>query len=98
MLYKSSARSVEMLRLDGEDLDLPNRRSRVRRKGGPTDVFVWQTERKPVKTPEAPTSECTPARPAARHIVGRQPWMSLSRRGSGCFRLCTEICARTYSG
>ncbi len=32
-----------MLRLDVEDLDLPNRRSKVRRKGGAIDVIVWQT-------------------------------------------------------
>jgi hypothetical protein len=29
--------------LDIEDLDLPNRRARVRRKGGAIDVIVWQT-------------------------------------------------------
>lgn len=43
MLYESAARSAEVLRLDIEDLDLPNRRSRVRRKGGAVDVIVWQT-------------------------------------------------------
>ena len=30
-------------RLDVEDLDLPNRRAKVRRKGGAIDVIVWQT-------------------------------------------------------
>ena len=43
MLYESAARSAEVLRLDVEDLDLPNRRARVRRKGGAVDVIVWQT-------------------------------------------------------
>lgn len=43
MLYETAARSAEVLRLDVEDLDLPNRRARVRRKGGATDVIVWQT-------------------------------------------------------
>jgi integrase/recombinase XerC/integrase/recombinase XerD len=31
------------LALDVEDLDLRNRRARVRRKGGAVDVIVWQT-------------------------------------------------------
>lgn len=43
MLYETAARSAEILRLDVEDLDLPNRRARVRRKGGAVDVIVWQT-------------------------------------------------------
>jgi integrase/recombinase XerC/integrase/recombinase XerD len=43
MLYESAARSAEVLRLDVEDLDFANRRSRVRRKGGAVDIIVWQT-------------------------------------------------------
>jgi integrase len=43
MLYETAARSAELLRLDVEDLDLANRRARVRRKGGAIDVIVWQT-------------------------------------------------------
>jgi integrase len=43
MLYETAARSAELLALDVEDLDLPNRRARVRRKGGAIDVIVWQT-------------------------------------------------------
>jgi integrase len=43
MLYETAARSAEVLRLNVEDLDLPNRRARVRRKGGAIDVIVWQT-------------------------------------------------------
>jgi integrase len=43
MLYETAARSAEVLGLDAEDLDLPNRRARVRRKGGAVDVIVWQT-------------------------------------------------------
>ena len=43
MLYETAARSAEVLRLDVEDLDLPNRRATVRRKGGAIDVIVWQT-------------------------------------------------------
>jgi integrase len=43
MLYETAARSSEVLGLDVEDLDLPNRRARVRRKGGAVDVIVWQT-------------------------------------------------------
>jgi integrase len=43
MLYETAARSAEILGLDVEDLDRPNRCSRVRRKGGALDVIVWQT-------------------------------------------------------
>ena len=43
MLYETAARSAEVLRLDVEDLDLPNRRAKVRRKGGAIDIIVWQT-------------------------------------------------------
>ena len=43
MLYETAARSAEVLALDVDDLDLPNRRARVRRKGGAIDVIVWQT-------------------------------------------------------
>jgi integrase len=43
MLYETAARSAEVLRLDVEDLDLANRKAKVRRKGGAIDVIVWQT-------------------------------------------------------
>jgi integrase len=43
MLYETAARSAEVLRLNVEDLDLPNKQARVRRKGGAIDVIVWQT-------------------------------------------------------
>src|SRR5208337_1238039 len=43
MAYETAARSAELLGLDVEDLDLPNRRAKVRRKGGAVDVIVWQT-------------------------------------------------------
>jgi integrase len=43
MLYETAARSAEVLRLNVEDLDLANRRARVRRKGGAIDTIVWQT-------------------------------------------------------
>jgi integrase/recombinase XerC/integrase/recombinase XerD len=43
MLYETAARSAEVLSLDVGDLDLPNRRAKVRRKGGAIDVIVWQT-------------------------------------------------------
>ena len=44
MLYETAARSSEVLALNVEDLDLPNRRAKVRRKGGASDIIVWQTE------------------------------------------------------
>ena len=43
LLYESAARSAEILSLDVEDLDLPNRCAKVRRKGGAVDIIVWQT-------------------------------------------------------
>lgn len=43
MLYETAARSAEVLALNVGDLDLPNRRAKVRRKGGAVDVIVWQT-------------------------------------------------------
>jgi integrase len=43
LLYESAARSAEVLALDVEDLDLPSRRGRVRRKSGAIDIIVWQT-------------------------------------------------------
>lgn len=43
MLYETAARSAEVLRLDVPDLDMPNRRAQVRRKGGQLDTIVWQT-------------------------------------------------------
>ena len=43
MAYETAARSAELLGLNVEDLDLPNRRARVRRKGGAVDIIVWQT-------------------------------------------------------
>jgi integrase len=42
MLYETAARVAEVLALDVEDLDLANKRARVRRKGGAVDVIVWQ--------------------------------------------------------
>jgi len=42
MAYETAARSAGLLALDVEDLDLPDRRAKVRRKGGAVDVIVWQ--------------------------------------------------------
>ena len=43
MLYETAARASEVLALDVPDLDLRNRRAKVRRKGSAVDVIVWQT-------------------------------------------------------
>ncbi|WP_245560468.1 tyrosine-type recombinase/integrase [Actinopolyspora halophila] len=43
MLYETAARAEEILALDVDELDLRNRRARVRRKGGAADVIVWRT-------------------------------------------------------
>jgi integrase len=43
MLYETAARAEEVLALDVDDLDLRNRRAKVRRKGGAADIIVWRT-------------------------------------------------------
>jgi integrase len=43
LLYESAARSAEVLRLNVQDLDMANKRAKVRRKGGASDTIVWQT-------------------------------------------------------
>lgn len=43
LLYDSTARSAEVLRLDVGDLDLANHRVRVARKGGGHDVIIWKS-------------------------------------------------------
>ncbi|MFD1503095.1 tyrosine-type recombinase/integrase [Streptosporangium lutulentum] len=43
LLYESAARTQEVLGLNVEELDLRNRRAKVRRKGGAVDVIVWRT-------------------------------------------------------
>jgi integrase len=43
LLYETAARANEILSLNIEDLDLPNKRARVRSKGGATEWVFWQT-------------------------------------------------------
>jgi integrase len=43
LLYETAARANELLALDVEDLDLANRRARVRSKGGAIEWVFWQT-------------------------------------------------------
>jgi integrase len=43
LAYESAARIGELLTLDIEDLDLPDRRARGIRKDGAADVIVWQS-------------------------------------------------------
>ena len=43
LLYESAARASEVLGLDVKDLDLPNHRAPVVRKGGRRDMIHWQT-------------------------------------------------------
>ena len=56
MLYETAARASEVLALDVEDLDRPQRRARVVSKGGNTDMVYWAS----------PT-----ARLVARYLAGR---------------------------
>jgi integrase/recombinase XerC/integrase/recombinase XerD len=41
MPYETAARSAEVLALNVEVLDLPNRRAKVTRRGGTIDVIIW---------------------------------------------------------
>jgi integrase/recombinase XerC/integrase/recombinase XerD len=43
ILYETAARAEEILALDVPELDLRNRRAKVRRKGGAADIIVWRT-------------------------------------------------------
>jgi integrase/recombinase XerC/integrase/recombinase XerD len=43
LLYETAARANEILALNIEDLDLPNKRARVRSKGGAVEWVFWQT-------------------------------------------------------
>ncbi|MGH9059037.1 MAG: tyrosine-type recombinase/integrase, partial [Acidimicrobiales bacterium] len=43
LLYETAARAGEILALDIADLDLANKRARVRSKGGAVDWVFWQT-------------------------------------------------------
>lgn len=43
LLYEAAARANEILSLDIEDLDLSNKRARVRSKGGAVEWVFWQT-------------------------------------------------------
>ncbi len=41
MLYETASRATTVLELNGEDLDLDNRRARIRVKGGDTGWITW---------------------------------------------------------
>ena len=43
MLYETAARASEILALDVEDLDLPNKRARIRSKGGDLELVYFQS-------------------------------------------------------
>ena len=43
MAHETAARANEILSLDVDDLDLPNKRARVTSKGGATEWVFWQT-------------------------------------------------------
>src|SRR5664279_4424179 len=43
LLYETAARTGEILALDVADLDLANKRARVRSKGGATEWVLWQS-------------------------------------------------------
>ena len=47
MLYETAACSAEVFALNVEDLDLPNRRAKIRRKGGAVNWVIWANWRGP---------------------------------------------------
>lgn len=47
LLYETAARANEVLSLDVGDLDVRNRKAKVRRKGGAVDVIVWRRRSPP---------------------------------------------------
>jgi site-specific recombinase XerD len=53
LLYETAARANEILSLDIEDLDLPNKRARVRSKGGATE-WVFLADRGGTAAPATP--------------------------------------------
>jgi integrase len=70
MLYETAARAHEILALDVADLDLANRKAKVRRKGGAADIVVWRTGT---------------ARLLPRLLKGRKAGpLFLTGRGHGC--------------
>jgi integrase/recombinase XerC/integrase/recombinase XerD len=44
VLYESAARVHEVLALDARDVDFPNHRAKVKRKGGASDTIIWQRQ------------------------------------------------------
>jgi integrase len=44
LLYETAARVHEVLALNADDIDAPNHRARVIRKGGAADVIIWQRQ------------------------------------------------------
>jgi integrase/recombinase XerC/integrase/recombinase XerD len=58
-LYETAARASEVLSLDVGDLDLRNRKAKVRRKGGAVDVIVWLSYRRAAECFEAATEGWT---------------------------------------
>jgi hypothetical protein len=44
MLHETAARAEEVLSLDIDELDLRNRRAKVRREGDAADIIVWRTQ------------------------------------------------------
>ena len=93
-------RSAEVLRLDVEDLDMPNRRARVRRKGGAIDAIIWQTRTARLlprllngrKT--GPLFVTDRAEPASRSP--RPTWTSTAGPGSPTSK--PRCCSKKYSG
>ena len=93
LLYETAARSAEVLRLDVEDLDLPNRKAKVRRKGGADRRHRLADRHRPPAAAAAEGPQDRPGvpdrppgpRPAAavRHRPGERPGAAVLPAGRG---------------
>jgi len=89
LLYETAARATEALGLDANDLDLANKRARVRSKGGATEWVFWQTRSAqllPRLLARAHRRPSLPRRPPAAGPPG--PWPPSTKTaqpgGPGC--------------
>jgi integrase len=101
LLYETAARSGEVLQLDVQDLDLPNRRARVRRKGGAVDWIVRRVRpglpRHPQGVPALPRVQPPGTRQARGG--GQQTAMAPPAEGRGSpsqFRYQAGVAAAYY--
>jgi integrase len=95
MAYEAAARSAEVLALDVEDLDLPGRRAKVRRKGGAVDWIIWQTDTARVRPRLLKGRKSGPVFVTERRARVQLPAADLNERGHA--RLSCQQAAALFS-